>query len=59
MCNALIAKATMTLAGGEIFRLIEEDQQREVVMLLQTAIKVHKGEETTKTIQDTINSIDW
>lgn len=48
MCNALIARATETLAGGEIFRLIEEDQQKEAVTLLQTSIKVHKGEVTIK-----------
>ena len=41
MCNTLIERATSMLAGGEIFRLIEQEQQREAVKLLETSLKVH------------------
>lgn len=40
MCNTLIGRAMDMLAGGEIFRLIEQEQQREAVSLLETALKV-------------------
>lgn len=40
MCNTLIERATSMLAGGEIFRLIEQEQQREAVKLLETSLKV-------------------
>eukprot|EP00904_Undaria_pinnatifida_P003150 jgi/Undpi1/12836/HiC_scaffold_7.g02503.m1 len=40
MCNTLIGRAMDMLAGGEIFRLIEQDQQREAVNLLETTLKV-------------------
>lgn len=41
MCNTLIGRATDMLAGGEIFRLIEQDQHREAVALLEMSLKVH------------------
>lgn len=40
MCNTLIERATSMLAGGEIFRLIEQEQQREAVKLLETSLRV-------------------
>ncbi|CAM9950745.1 unnamed protein product [Pylaiella littoralis] len=47
MCSTLIGRATNVLAGGEIFRLIEQDQQREAVHLLETSIKVLGSFKTT------------
>lgn len=40
MCNTLIGRATDMLAGGEVFRLIEQDQHREAVALLEMSLKV-------------------
>eukprot|EP00752_Nemacystus_decipiens_P011484 g10196.t1 len=40
MCNTLIERATSMLAGGEIFRLIEQEQQKEAVRLLETSLRV-------------------
>lgn len=40
MCNTLIERATSMLAGGEIFRLIEQEQQRDAVKLLETSLRV-------------------
>ncbi|CAM9099296.1 unnamed protein product [Ectocarpus fasciculatus] len=47
MCNTLIGRATDMLAGGEIFRLIEQDQQREAIKLLETSLKVLGNFKTT------------
>ncbi|CAN0061896.1 unnamed protein product, partial [Sphacelaria rigidula] len=40
MCNTLIGRASDTLAGGEIFRLIEQEEYREAAYLLETSLKV-------------------
>lgn len=40
MCNTLIGRATDMLAGGEIFRFIEQDEHQEAAHLLETSLKV-------------------
>lgn len=40
MCNTLIGRAFDTLAGGEMFRLIEQEEHREAAFLLEASIKV-------------------
>ncbi|CAM9264977.1 unnamed protein product, partial [Hapterophycus canaliculatus] len=47
MCNTLIGRSTDMLAGGEIFRLIEQEQQRDAVRLLENSLKVLGNFKTT------------